>query len=241
MAEHERFRRAMERPAPPARRPLPPSEDDGPVRLMSPRLTRQLLAGGFLVVLVVVAAMLPVPYVALSPGPVYDTLGEVHGEPLIVMTGGPTYPTEGQLDLTTVSENGGPGRPISLLETMAGWVRPSVAVLPVDLLYPPDTSTRTRSASRTPPTCSRARTAATVAALRQAGIAADRRLPWSQRCRPTGRPSRSPRGGRRRSSRSTAPRSRPRGAPGCRCRSMKPGDDVRLRHRAGRRRSEVVR
>ena len=136
---------------------------------MSQRLTRQLVAGGLLVVLVVVGVLLPVPYVALSPGPVYDTLGEVNGEPLIVVTGGPTYPTEGQLDLTTVSENGGPGRPISLLETLIGWVRPSVAVLPVDLLYPPDTSPDEIQEQNTADMLE-SQDSATVAALRQADI-----------------------------------------------------------------------
>ena len=122
--------------------------------------------------LVVAAALLPVPYVALSPGPVYDTLGEVRGKPLIVITGGPTYPTDGQLDLTTVSENGGPGRPISLVETMVGWVRPSVAVLPEELLYPPDTTQDEINEQNTADMLA-SQDAATVAALRQAGIARD--------------------------------------------------------------------
>ena len=109
------------------------------------------------------------PYVALLPGPVYDTLGEVDGQPLIVITGGQTYPTEGQLDLTTVSENGGPGRPISLVETMAGWVRPAVAVLPQELLYPPDT-TQDEINQQNANDMLESQDAATVAALRQAGI-----------------------------------------------------------------------
>ena len=65
-------------------------------------------------------------------------MGEVAGQPLITIEGAPVYATRGQLDLTTVSENGGPGRRLSLLEALAGWVRPAVAVLPEDLLYPPD-------------------------------------------------------------------------------------------------------
>ncbi len=136
---------------------------------MAPRLARQLLAGALLVVLVVVGALLPVPYVALSPGPVYDTLGEVDGKPLIVITGGPTYPTDGRLDLTTVSENGGPGRPISLVETFVGWVRPAVAVLPADLLYPPDANPDEIEEQNTAD-MAESQDSATVAALRQAGV-----------------------------------------------------------------------
>jgi Lon-like protease len=136
---------------------------------MSPRLARQLLAGAFLVVLIVVAALLPVPYVALSPGPVFDTLGEVDGQPLITVTGAPTFPTEGQLDLTTVSENGGPGRSMSLVEALAGWVRPAVAVLPEELLYPPD-ATPDQIAEQNSSDMLESQDASTIAALRQAGV-----------------------------------------------------------------------
>jgi Lon-like protease len=136
---------------------------------MSPRLLRQLLAGAFLVVLVVVGVMLPVPYVALSPGPVYDTLGAVNGQPLITIEGTTTYPTAGQLDLTTVSEKGGPARPISLIQALAGWVRPSVAVVPEALLYPPDVP-QEQIDQQNAEDMLQSQDAATVAALRQAGI-----------------------------------------------------------------------
>ena len=137
--------------------------------LMSRRLARQLLAGGFLVVLIVIAAVLPVPYVTLSPGPVIDTLGEVAGQPLINIDGAPVYATSGQLDLTTVSENGGPGRRISLLEALAGWVRPTVAVLPEGLLYPPDADPAQLEEQNTEDMLE-SQDAAKVAALRQAGV-----------------------------------------------------------------------
>ncbi len=136
---------------------------------MSRRLARQLVAGGFLLVLIVVAAVLPVPYVTLSPGPVIDTLGEVAGKPLISIEGAPVYDTTGQLDLTTVSENGGPGRRISLLEVLAGWVRPAVAVLPEGLLYPPDADPAQLEQQNTEDMLE-SQDAATVAALRQARV-----------------------------------------------------------------------
>jgi PDZ domain-containing protein len=55
------------------------------------------------VVLALVGGLVRVPYVALGPGPTYDTLGSVEGTPVVQVTGEPTYPTSGQLRMTTVS------------------------------------------------------------------------------------------------------------------------------------------
>jgi PDZ domain-containing protein len=91
-----------------------------------------------LAVAVVVAAMLPVPYVRLSPGPVYDALSDVDGEPVVSVTGAETFPTTGSLGITTVYEKGSPGSRLTLLEAMRGWLASSNDVLPRDLLFPPD-------------------------------------------------------------------------------------------------------
>lgn len=136
---------------------------------MSSRLFRQLLAGAFLVVVVVIASLVPVPYVALLPGPVYDTLGEVDGQQLISIKGAPTYPTAGQLDLTTVLEHGGPSRPITLIGALSGWIRPAVAVLPEQLLYPPGVPAEQIDQQNTEDMID-SQESATVAALRQAGV-----------------------------------------------------------------------
>ncbi len=136
---------------------------------MSSRLFRQLLAGAFLVVVVAVASVVPVPYVALLPGPVYNTLGEVDGKQLISISGAPTYPTEGQLDVTTVLEHGGPARPLSLIGALSGWVRPAVAVLPEQLLYPPGVPAEQIDQQNAEDMID-SQESATVAALRQAGV-----------------------------------------------------------------------
>lgn len=96
------------------------------------------LAGWF----VVLAAMemLGVPYVRLSPGPTFDVLGQAEGEPVIAVQGAEVFPTNGRLDMTTVSERGGPYGGLTLFEAFTGWLDPDVAVVPTDLLYPPDTS-----------------------------------------------------------------------------------------------------
>jgi PDZ domain-containing protein len=86
----------------------------------------------------VAGVLLPVPYVRLSPGPVYDALSEVEGEPVVSVTGADTYPTSGSMGITTVYEKGSPGSRLSLFEAMRGWIAGSDDVLPRDLLFPPD-------------------------------------------------------------------------------------------------------
>ncbi len=84
--------------------------------------------------------MLPVPYVRLAPGPLFNVLGDADGQPVISVTGTSTYPTNGQLDMTTVTERGGPYGDLTLFEAFTGWFDPKVAVVPTSLLYPVDTS-----------------------------------------------------------------------------------------------------
>lgn len=109
-----------------------------PRRRMDRRTASLIVSGLVLVVLVAVAAILPVPYVLLRPGPTFNTLGSFDGEQLITIKGAKTYPTTGGLNLTTVGENGGPYGRVSLAEAFWGWYNPSVAVLPERLLYPPN-------------------------------------------------------------------------------------------------------
>ena len=49
------------------------------------------------------AVAVPVPLVALGPGPTFNTLGKVDGKPVITVKGLPTYPPSGNLNMTTVS------------------------------------------------------------------------------------------------------------------------------------------
>ena len=77
---------------------------------------------------------LPVPYVALGPGPTVDTLGRSDGKEIIVITGRQTSASKGHLNLTTVSVRDR----LSLLTAARYWVDTSTAVVPRDLVYPPD-------------------------------------------------------------------------------------------------------
>ena len=92
--------------------------------------------------LVVLVAMeiIRVPYVRLSPGPLFNVLAESDGEQIISIQGAEVFPVSGELDMTTVSERGGPYGDLTLFEAFGGWIDPSAAVVPTSLLYPPDTS-----------------------------------------------------------------------------------------------------
>jgi Lon-like protease len=95
------------------------------------------LTAVLLVALVALAWLVPVPYVAMSPGPIENTLGKVDGKPIIKIEGRRTYPTTGKLDLTTVAVTS-PDQKLDIAGVIAGWVDPSVAVVPRDFVYPPD-------------------------------------------------------------------------------------------------------
>jgi len=80
--------------------------------------------------------LVPMPYVEISPGPVFDVLGSTQGKPLLQISGATTYPTTGTLDITTVNERGGPDTGIYLGRVIVGWIRRDVRILPRDALYP---------------------------------------------------------------------------------------------------------
>lgn len=85
-------------------------------------------------------AFIPSPYVIEKPGPVFDTLStvQVEGEevPLIDIPGETVYPTEGTLDMLTVTVSGNRESRPGWLEVAASWMDPSKAVLPLDSVYP---------------------------------------------------------------------------------------------------------
>jgi PDZ domain-containing protein len=99
-----------------------------------------LISGTASLLLIAVALLLPVPFVSLEPGPALNTLGSPDGEPLISVSGHPTYPTEGTLDLTTVTVKGGPGGHITVVDVLRGWLSSADTVLPEEKFYPPGQS-----------------------------------------------------------------------------------------------------
>lgn len=100
------------------------------VTLAVATVTTALLLGGL--------SLVSLPYASSMPGPTFDTLGEFAGEPLIDVTGVPSYPSEGELRFTTVQLRGGPGNPVSVYSLVDGWLDGTVTVRPVEDLLPPD-------------------------------------------------------------------------------------------------------
>lgn len=76
-----------------------------------------------------------VPYVMLTPGPVYNTIGEVEGHELIAISGTQTYPTSGALDMLTVSEFGGASGGIHLDQAILAWIKKDHRVVPREMFY----------------------------------------------------------------------------------------------------------
>ncbi len=98
------------------------------------------VSGGLAVVLSAAAILLPSPYVLEAPGPTFNTIGEVDGEPLIRIDGAESFTPEGELDLTTVFVRGGPNGQVNVFDTFRAWVDPDDDVIPEQLVYPEGTT-----------------------------------------------------------------------------------------------------
>ena len=123
---------------------LPQVEDTLEDTLEDPPLTPRAITLSvttvLLAVLLAAAAAVPLPYAVSGPGPTRDTLGEQAGTPLISIEGAETYPSTGELLLTTVSTAGGPGYPVTLGDVLRGWVSGARSVRPVEDVFSPEVS-----------------------------------------------------------------------------------------------------
>jgi Lon-like protease len=104
---------------------------------MSRRAVTLLVAAVGVVIALAVAALAPVPYVALTPGPTLNTLGKLNGKPMIEVSGHPTYPTTGNLNMVTISSIGGPGTGFNIFAALRSWLDPDDAVVPEQEIYTP--------------------------------------------------------------------------------------------------------
>ena len=134
-----------------------------------------MISGALTLALGAVAVFLPAPYVVESPGPTFNTVGTVKGEngedtPLIEIEGSQTYPTNGDLDLTTVYVSGGPGSAMSFLEAVGAWLNPEDAVVPEEFVYPRGT-TGEQVDEQNAAAMTSSQEAAVAAALRELDIA----------------------------------------------------------------------
>lgn len=123
------------------------------------------------VVLALVLAVVPVPYVAWSPGVTADVLGPADSGTgrAVEISGLSTYPTEGQLRLTTVSVTRADARLSLPAALVAHWL-PGREVLPREAVYAPGT-TQQQSTAESTRMMDTAQQSAVVAGLRSAGVA----------------------------------------------------------------------
>ena len=100
---------------------------------MRSRTSTLLVAAILALGLAVLAVVVPVPLVALGPGPTFNTLGKVDDKPVITVQGLPTYPPSGNLNLTTVSVTDR----LTLVSVLDQWVAPDRQVVPRSAVYTP--------------------------------------------------------------------------------------------------------
>jgi PDZ domain-containing protein len=96
-----------------------------------------VILGALITALLAVGVMaIPLPYVVLKPGPTVNTLGSDNGKEVIQVTKADTSTSKGQLRLTTV----GVQPSVELVWAIRGWFSDEQAVVPRELIYPPDQS-----------------------------------------------------------------------------------------------------
>ncbi|KAA1398312.1 PDZ domain-containing protein [Aeromicrobium ginsengisoli] len=140
---------------------------------MSARYTTMVVAALSLIVLTSVAFMVPVPYVTMSPGEPFNTLGSYKTtqgklKPMFTFGAGvKTYRTSGALYFTTVSVRRA-DRPLSLAGAVKAYIDPNKAVVPKDLIYP-DNETAEQSTAESAAQMAGSKDSSSVAALRAAG------------------------------------------------------------------------
>lgn len=107
---------------------------------------------------------LTVPYAAEGTGPSVDTLGQVEGTDVVEVEGAQTYPTTGQLNMTTVSVRSN----MTLAQTTARWLFTDDSLVPIEQIFPPgSTPEQVKEANAVAFNTSEA--SATVAALNHLG------------------------------------------------------------------------
>jgi PDZ domain-containing protein len=101
-------------------------------------------------VLALALGLMPSPYVIEQPGPVFDTLGTSDHEgaerPLISIPDRPTYPTDGRLDMLTVSVVGNPEQRPDWFSVVSAWLDPSRSVVPLEAVFPANQTADEREA-----------------------------------------------------------------------------------------------
>lgn len=121
-----------------------------------------------LIALLCAGVLIKVPYSEMSPGPTVNTLGDHDGEPVLQISGHKTYPTTGNLNMTTVRVTSADYN-MNLAEAVYGWLAHDSIVVPHDTLYP-DGKTEQQSSQENAEEFSQSQESAKVAALRELGL-----------------------------------------------------------------------
>lgn len=107
---------------------------------MSLRRGVQVGAGSAALVLGLASLSLPSAFLVESPGPIFNTVGEIDGNPVITVDGAESYPTDGSLALTTVYVTGSPSQVVRVPTALASWFSPTNDITPRELVYPSGTT-----------------------------------------------------------------------------------------------------
>ncbi|SEE52751.1 PDZ domain-containing protein [Rhodococcus jostii] len=89
-----------------------------------------------IVVLGILGTVITVPFVALGPGPTFNTLGEVGGEQVVAIQGTEVDDTTGHLNMTTVAVRDD----LNVFEAFGLWASGRQGIVPREEVYPPDKS-----------------------------------------------------------------------------------------------------
>ncbi len=127
-----------------------------------------------LIALLCAGVLIKVPYSEMSPGPTVNTLGDLDGEPVLQISGHKTYPTTGNLNMTTVRVTSADYK-MNLFEAVYGWISHDNLVVPHDTLYP-DGKTEEESTQENAEEFSQSQESAKAAALTELDIPFETRV-----------------------------------------------------------------
>ncbi|MFM1825632.1 MAG: hypothetical protein RLZZ37_267 [Actinomycetota bacterium] len=88
------------------------------------------------IALITLLLLIPVPFIRIAPGPLFNTIGTERDKDVITIIGTKTYESKGEINFTTVSETGGPFGRLVLINAISSWIDPTEAVVPASDLYP---------------------------------------------------------------------------------------------------------
>lgn len=127
-----------------------------------------IVSGALFVALVLAISLLPVNYVTRAPGSATNVLGQVNGQPVLQVSDITTYPTSGELFMTTVSITRVDAR-LNLPQAVLAYLLRHHSVLPREAVYPVGVTDSQVQAEESA-AMQRSQQTAVAAALRAAGI-----------------------------------------------------------------------